>query len=93
METGGGAHHWARQLSRLGHPVKLMPVEFVKAFNIRNKNDTSDAQAIWRAVQQPVKPAAVKNGQQQAMLALHRVCLQLIKFRLMQTNTLHGLLA
>jgi transposase len=49
MEACGGAHHWARQLSRLGHQVKLMPGEFVKAFNIRNKNDTADAQAIWRA--------------------------------------------
>ena len=30
-----------------------MPAEFVKAFNIRNKNDAADARAIWLAVQQP----------------------------------------
>lgn len=53
-EACGGAHYWARQLSRLGHQVKLMPGEFVKAFNIRNKNDTADAQAIWCAVQQVI---------------------------------------
>ncbi|EHF4985803.1 ISCro5 transposase [Citrobacter freundii] len=93
MEACGGAHHWARQLSRLGHQVKLMPGEFVKAFNIRNKNDTADAQAIWRAVQQPGKAVAVKTEDQQAMLALHRIRSQLLKFRLMQTNALHGLLA
>ena len=93
MEACGGAHHWARQLMRLGHTVKLMPGEFVKAFNIRNKNDTADAQAIWRAVQQPGKAVAIKTEQQQAMLALHRIRSQLMKFRLMQTNALHGLLA
>lgn len=93
MEACGGAHHWARQLMCLGHTVKLMPGEFVKTFNIRNKNDTADAQAIWRTVQQPGKAVAVKTEQQQAMLALHRIRSQLMKFRLMQTNALHGLLA
>ena len=55
MEASGGAHHWTRQLSKMGHQVKLMPGEFVKAFNICTKNDTADAHAIWRAVQQPSK--------------------------------------
>lgn len=63
MESCGGAHHWARQLISLGHTVKLMPGEFVKAFNIRNKNDTADARAIWLAVQQPGKAVAVKTEQ------------------------------
>ncbi|WP_184036717.1 transposase [Paraburkholderia sp. Cpub6] len=36
-EACGGAHHWARTLVKMGHQVKLMPGEFVKAFNIRNK--------------------------------------------------------
>ena len=47
----------ARALIRMGHEVKLvklMPAAFVKAFNIRNKNDAADARAIWLvAVQQP----------------------------------------
>ncbi|MDE9433490.1 IS110 family transposase [Xenorhabdus bovienii] len=93
MEACGGAHHWARQLISQGHQVKLMPGEYVKAFNIRNKNDIADAQAIWRAVQQPGKAVAIKTETQQAMLALHRIRSQLMKFRLMQTNELHGLLA
>jgi transposase len=51
-----------------------MSGQFVKAFNIRNKNDAADAQAIWRVVQQPSKPIAVKTEmQQQAMLSLHRM--------------------
>lgn len=92
MEACGGAHHWARQLTKMGHEVRLMPAEFVKAFNIRNKNDAADARAIWLAVQQPGKPVAVKTEMQQAMLALHRMRQQLIKFRTMQINSLRGLL-
>lgn len=92
MEACGGAHHWARQLTQMGHTVRLMPAEFVKAFNIRNKNDAADARAIWLAVQQPSKPVAVKTEMQQAMLALHRMREQLVKFRTMQTNSLRGLL-
>ncbi|WP_176081082.1 IS110 family RNA-guided transposase [Paraburkholderia tropica] len=93
MEACSGAHHWARQLARMGHEVRLMPAEFVKAFNIRNKNDAADARAIWLATQQPGKPVAVKTEIQQAMLALHRMRQQLVKFRTMQINNLRGLLA
>lgn len=45
MEACGGAHHWARKLMEMEHQVKLMLVEFVKAFNIHNKNDAADARA------------------------------------------------
>ncbi|MPV59637.1 IS110 family transposase [Burkholderia sp. BE24] len=92
MEACGGAHHWARQLRQMGHEVRLMPAEFVKAFNIRNKNDAADARAIWLAVQQPGRPVAVKTEMQQAMLALHRMREQLVKFRTMQSNGLRGLM-
>lgn len=78
---------------QMGHQVKLMPGEFVKAFNIRNKNDAADARAIWLAVQQPGKAVAVKTEMQQAMLALHRAREQLVKFGTMQINGLRGLLA
>lgn len=92
MEACGGAHHWTRQLKKMGHEVRLMSAEFVKAFNIRNKNDAADARAIWLAVQQPGKPIAVKTEMQQAMLALHRMREQLVKLRTMQINGLRGLL-
>jgi transposase len=93
MEACGGAQHWARQLIQMGHQVKLMPARFVKAFNIGNKNDAADARAIWLAVQQPSKPVAVKTEMQQAMLSLHRMREQLVKFRTMQLNGLRGMLA
>ena len=92
MEACGGAQHWARELIKMGHQVKLMPAEFAKAFNIRNKNDAADARAVWLAVQQPSKAVAIKTESQQAVLALHRMRQQLVKFRTMQINSLRGLL-
>ncbi|KVD65783.1 IS110 family transposase, partial [Burkholderia ubonensis] len=92
MEACGGSQHWARRLMEMGHQVKLMPAKFVKAFNIGNKNDPADARAIWMATQMPSKPVAVKTEAQQAVLALHRLRQQKIKFRTMQMNTLRGLL-
>jgi transposase len=92
MEACGGAQHWARALTRMGHQIRLMPAYFVRAFNIGNKSDPADARAIWLAVQQPGKGVAVKTETQQAVLALHRMRQQLVKFRTMQTNGLRGLL-
>ncbi|MEO8407425.1 MAG: IS110 family transposase, partial [Oxalobacteraceae bacterium] len=93
MKACGGSQHWARQLMAMGHQVKLMPGKVVKAFVTGNKNDVADAHAIWIAVQQPgLKAVAVKTEAQQAILALHRMRQQLVKFRTMQTNGLRGLL-
>ncbi|MBC8733434.1 IS110 family transposase [Paraburkholderia sp. UCT2] len=93
MESCSGSQHWARRLIEMGHRVKLMPAKFVKAFNIRNKNDAADARAIWMATQMDCKEVAVKSEAQQAILALHRMRQQLVKFRTMQTNSLRGLLS
>ena len=49
MEACGGSHYWARELIKLGHEIKLMPGEDVKAFNRGNKSDARDAEAIWLA--------------------------------------------
>src|SRR4051794_19260808 len=92
MEACGGAQHWARRLIEMGHQVKLMPAKFVKAFVMGNKNDPADARAIWMATQMPGKAVAVKTEGQQAVLALHRLRQQKIKFRTAQMNCLRGLL-
>ena len=94
MEACGGSQHWARELQKLGHEVKLLSARMVKAFVGRNKSDAADARAIWTAVQQPdIKAVAVKSEGQQAVLALHRMRAQLVKFRTAQINGLRGLLA
>ena len=93
MEACGGAQHWARRLAAQGHEVKLMPAKVVKPFVSGNKSDVHDARAIWMAVRQPdIKAVAVKTEEQQAILALHRMRHQLVKFRTAQTNGLRGLL-
>ena len=46
MEACASAHYWARELSKLGHTVRLMPAKDVKAYVKRNKNDAADAAAI-----------------------------------------------
>lgn len=94
MEACGGAQHWARKLTAMGHQVKLMPAKSVRPFVGGNKNDVHDARAIWTAVQQPnIRAVAVKTEEQQAILALHRMRSQLVKFRTAQINGLRGLLA
>lgn len=92
MEACGGSQHWARELTTLGHKVRLMQARFVKAFVMGNKNDVMDARAIWIAVQQPGKEIAVKTEEQQSVLVLHRSRRQLVKFRTAQINALHGTL-
>ena len=53
MEACSAAHHWARELSRLGHSVKLIPPQYVKPYVKRNKTDAADAEAICEAVARP----------------------------------------
>ena len=93
MEACGGSQHWARRIRDLGHEVRLLPAKMVRPFVGGNKNDAHDARAIWTAVQQPgVKTVAIKSEEQQAILALHRMRQQLVKFRTAQINGLRGLL-
>ena len=50
MEACSSAHHWARELTRLGHEVRLIPPQYVKPYVKRNKTDAADAEAICEAV-------------------------------------------
>jgi transposase len=93
IEACGGAHHWARKLTALGHSVRLIHAKAVRPFVAGNKTDATDARAIWLAIQQPgTKFVGVKTLEQQATLALHRQRELLHKMKVMQTNALRGLL-
>jgi transposase len=93
MEACGSGHWWARQLQMMGHTVRLLAPRSVRPFVLRNKTDAADARAIWTAAQQPeARFVAIKSEGQQAVLALHRIRAQLMKLRIMQTNSLRGLL-
>jgi transposase len=94
MEACASAHFWARKIESFGHQVKLLPAQHVKPFVHRDKTDAKDAQAIWIAAQQPhIKPVLIKSVHQQTCLALHSMRSQLMKIRMMQTNSLRGILA
>ncbi len=93
-EACGTSHHWARELSKLGHEVKLMPPVYVKPYVKRGKNDAADAEAICEAVTRPtMRFVAVKSPEQQASLALHRTRRLLIGQRTQSVNLMRGVLA
>lgn len=93
MEACGSAHYWARKLQAMGHTVKLMAPQFVKPYVKTNKHDAADAEAICEAVRRPnMRFVPVKNVEQQAVLALHRVRQGWIKARTAQANQIRGLL-
>ncbi len=94
IEACGTSHHWARQLTFLGHEVKLMPPSYVKPYVRRNKNDAADAEAICEAVARPtMRFVPINTVEQQGVLIIHRVRSMLIRQRTMMANALRGDLA
>src|SRR5712664_1959708 len=94
IEACGTAHHWARELTQLGHTVRLMPPAYVKPYVKRGKTDAADAAAIAEAVTRPtMRFVAVKTVDQQSVLMLHKVRDLLVRQRTMLINALRGHLA
>jgi transposase len=94
MEACGTAHYWARELRALGHEVRLMPAQYVRAYVKRNKNDAADAAAICEAVVRPtMRFVAVKTAEQQAAVLLHRGRERLVRQRTGLVNALRAHLA
>jgi transposase len=94
MEACATAHHWARQLIKLGHEVKLMPPRYVKPYVKRNKNDMADAEAICEAVTRPtMRFVEVKSPEQQSVLMLHRTRHLFVRQRTTLINALRAHLA
>ena len=94
MEACSTSHYWARELQALGHEVRLMPAQYVKAYVKRQKNDAADAAAICEAVGRPsMRFVPVKTATQQAALMLHRSRDLLVRQRTMLINALRAHLA
>jgi len=94
LEACGTSHYWARDLSALGHRVRLMPPAYVTPYVKRGKTDAGDAEAICEAVTRPtMRFVAVKSREQQAILALHRARDLLIRQRTQLVNMIRGQLA
>jgi transposase len=91
MEACGSAHHWAREIGRLGHRVRLIPPAYVKPFVKRQKNDAADAEAICEAAQRPTMRFVVpKSEEAQAAAIVFRARDLLVKQRTQIINALRG---
>ncbi|MGH8035211.1 MAG: IS110 family transposase, partial [Lysobacterales bacterium] len=94
IEACSGAHHWARQLTVLGHTPKLIAPKFVTPYRMSGKHDAADAAAICEAATRPnLRFVPIKTIDQQGTLCVHRVRQGFIEERTAAINRLHGLLS
>jgi transposase len=94
MEACGGAHYWSRELTGLGHTIRVMAPIFVKPYLKTNKNDRNDAEAICEAVQRPsMRFVQPKTPEQQAVLHLHHARRLLVRQRVALSNHIRGVLS
>jgi transposase len=93
MESCGGAHYWSRELSKLGHGIRMMAPQFVIPYRKNKKNDRNDAEAICKAAGRPnMRFVPVKNEEQQALLTVHRALSLLAGERVALINQVRGFL-
>ena len=94
IEACATSHHWARELEKLGHEVRLMPPRYVKPYVKRNKNDAADAEAICEAVTRPtMRFVPIKTPEQQSVLMLHRTRQLYVRQRTTLINAMRAHLA
>lgn len=91
LEACGSAHYWGRELSRLGHEVRLIPPSYVKPYVKRQKNDAADAEAICEAVTRPsMRFVPIKSPEQQSVMVAHRTRSILTRQRTQLANAIRG---
>jgi len=91
IEACAGSHHWARELSALGHEVKLLAPQLVKPYVKRSKNDAADAEALCEAMSRPsMRFVPAKTTDQQAALMLVALRDRLVRTRTQLTNAIRG---
>jgi len=91
IEACGGAHYWARELTRLGHEVKLIAAQLVKPYVKRGKNDAADAEALCEAMSRPtMRFVPVKSADSQAALMLAGLRDRLVRNRTQLANAIRG---
>lgn len=91
LEACGGAHYWARELTRLGHTVRLIAPQYVRPYVKRGKNDAADAEAICEAMSRPtMRFVAIKSADNQAALMLAGMRERLVRSRVQLANAIRG---
>mgnify|MGYP003435079339 FL=1 len=93
LEACGSAHYWTREMTGLGHEVKLIAPQYVKPFVKRQKNDAADAEAIVIAAQRPeMRFVEPKSAEQQGRAMLFRARARLVQQRTELVNMLRAFL-
>src|SRR6202165_3455184 len=91
MEACAAGHYWARELRNLGHAVKLIAPQHVKAYIKRNKNDGRDAEGLCEAMSRPTMQfVRAKTAEQQAALMLAGMRERLVPQRTQLSNAIRG---
>lgn len=91
LEACGGAHYWARELTQLGHTVRLIAPQYVRPYVKRGKNDAADAEAICEAMSRPtMRFVAIKSAENQAALMLAGLRDRLVRNRVQLANAIRG---
>ncbi|SDR62697.1 transposase [Paraburkholderia tuberum] len=94
IEACHGSHFWARELTSLGHMVRLLPTQYVKPFLLGGKNDANDAAAICAAVTRTgIHFVTIKSAEQQSRQSVHRMRQRLILERTAKSNQIRSMFA
>ena len=92
-EATGSAHHWGRELEKLGHRPVLLPPRAVKSYRQGNKTDRTDTKSLLEAARnEEIRPVPLKTVAQQTMTSLHRLRSAWMATRTARINTVRGLL-
>ncbi|BDT60643.1 hypothetical protein MasN3_41370 [Massilia varians] len=91
IEACAGSHYWARKFVEMGHDVKLVAAQHVKAYVTGNKNDMNDAAAIAEARSRgATKYVPINTAAQQDLQMLHRARSALMTERVAMINRLRA---
>lgn len=93
MEACGSAHYWSRRFRDMGHDVKLIPPQYVRAFVLGNHNDVRDAEGIAEAVtRKHIRFVPIKEEAHQDLQNIHRHRQRLIHNKTALSNQIRGIL-
>lgn len=94
IESCASSQFWARQISELGHEVRLIHTSYVKPFVKRGKTDANDAEAINEALTRPtMRFVPIKTAEQQASIVVFRTRAVFVSQRTQLANALRSHLA
>ncbi|MBP0625445.1 IS110 family transposase [Cupriavidus consociatus] len=94
IEACHGSHYWARELTALGHTVRLLPTQYVTPFLVGGKNDVNDAAAICAAVtRKDIHFVSIKSAEQQSLQSVHRMRERLVQDRTAKSNQIRSMFA